>query len=146
MTIIAVVVRSIATAILNYKAKKVARLTESEKQDIANIVTANVLNAVKDGFTIDIDAQIEKATNKRISAIENSQNQLIEAVNHSVQYSRATMSAVGDFRTISDQSKAEIATLLKGVEKKEEKVAPIEKVEQPTVEVKVPEKVSKIKY
>jgi len=117
-TILGLVIRSIAVAISNAKIKKYSKLTDDDKRAIAK----EIMDSMQGSLKLDADAMVDKATNARISAIEESHNELVKAVNQSLAYTRATMNAVGDFKTISEDSRTVIKELLKEDAKKVEAV------------------------
>lgn len=117
-TILGLVIRSIAIAVSNAKIKKYSKLTDDDKKAIADEIMASMKGSLK----LDADAMVDKATNSRLSAIESSHNDIVNAINQSLAYSRATMNAVGDFKTISEDSRTAIKELLKEDAKKVEAV------------------------
>jgi len=150
--ILGAVIRSIALAISNAKIKKYNKLTDDDKKAIANEVKEELFNAMQGKLTLDANALVDKATNSRLSAIEKSYNDIAESINLSTAYARATMNAVGDFKTISEDSRTIIKKLLSEDVAKVDEVQP-EKVAAIKIETKdtkpqvVEEKaVSKISY
>lgn len=117
-TILGLIISSIAKAISNAKIKKYSKLSDDDKREIAK----EIMNSMQGSLKLDADAMVDKATNARISAIEESHNELVKAVNQSLAYTRATMNAVGDFKTISEDSRTVIKELLKEDAKKVEAV------------------------
>lgn len=132
-TILGIVIKSIVTAIATVKTKKYSKLTDADRTAIAEEVKAGVLNAIKDGVSVDMDAQLDKATARRISAVEKSQNEIVEQTNRLMDYQRVVLSAIGDFKTISQSSKEQIQGILKGENVVLDK---IQTVEQARVELK----------
>lgn len=131
--ILGAVIKAIVTAIANVKTKKYSKLTESDKSDIVNEVTSGVLKAIQGGVSVDMDAQLDKATAKRITAVEKSQNEIVEQTNRLMDYQRVVLSAIGDFKTISQYSKEQIQGILKLEAPTMDKV---QTIEQPILEVK----------
>lgn len=129
--ILGAVIRSIALAISNAKQKKYSKLTDEDRDAIAKKVKDDLFNSIQGTLTLDADAIVDKATNSRLSALESSYNDIAKAVNLTTEYARATMNAVGDFKTISEDSRTAIKKLLS------ESVAKVEEVQ--------PEKVAAIK-
>lgn len=111
--ILGVIIKAIISAVASTKNKKYSKLTAGDRTDIAQETSASVLNAIKGGVNIEADALLDKYTNGRINALEEKYNALIAAMNETQKYSRAALAAVGDFRTITPDHKAEIQTLLK---------------------------------
>lgn len=151
-TILGLVIRSIALAVSNAKIKKYSKLNDEDKKAIANEVKTELFNSLQGTLTLDADAIVDKATNSRLSALEDSYNDIAKAVNLTTEYARATMNAVGDFKTISEDSRTIIKKLLSEDVAKVDEVQP-EKVAAIKIETKdtkpqvVEEKaVSKISY
>lgn len=150
--ILGAVIRSIALAISNAKQKKYSKLTDEDREAIAKKVKDDLFNSIQGTLTLDADAIVDKATNSRLSALESSYNDIAKAVNLTTEYARATMNAVGDFKTISEDSRTAIKKLLSESVAKVDEVQP-EKVAAIKIETKdtkpqvVEEKaVSKISY
>ena len=80
-TVITVIVKSIVNAICTYKTKKVSRLTDGDKKEISKMVVTDVLTAIQGGVNIDVEAMIDKATNKRLTAIETQFNDIAGQMN-----------------------------------------------------------------
>lgn len=144
-TLLGVVIKAIVSAVAATKSKKYSKLTEGEREDIADKAAAKVLDAVSGGVNIEADALLDKYTQGRIDALETKYNELIGAANKTTEYMRAVLSAVRDFRTITLESKAKIQALLADepltVEKV--KVTPVPTVTVTTTET---EKKSKVSY
>lgn len=111
-TILGVIVKAIVSAVASTKNKKYSKLTAGDRSDIATETASTVLDAMKGGVNIEADALLDKYTNGRINALEEKYNALIAAMNDTQKYSRAALAAVGDFRTITPEHKAEIQALL----------------------------------
>ena len=131
--ILGAVIKAIVAAIANVKTKKYSKLTEADKTDIVNEVTSGVLKAIQGGVSVDMDAQLDKATAKRITAEERSQNDIVEQTNRLMDYQRVVLSAIGDFKTISQTSKDRIQGILKQDAPSLDKV---QTIEQPVLEVR----------
>ncbi len=134
--LIGVVVKAIVAAVATVKSKKAAKLTEADKQDIAN----KLLQAMQGGLKVDMDAELDRATNKRMTAMEERLNEFSELMNKVINVSSATMSAVGDFKTISQESREKIKALSDDVSSA--RAAKFEVPATPTVELKVPAETS----
>lgn len=130
-----VIVTAIVKAIANVKTRKYSKLTESDKAEIVSEVKNGVLNAIQGGVSIDMDAQLDKATAKRITAVEKSQNEIVEQTNRLMDYQRVVLSAIGDFKTISQSSKEQIQAILKG---NPVTLEAVQAIEQPILEIKQP--------
>ena len=144
-TIIALLIKHVVDKRAEVKVAQSSTLSEAQIDAIADRTAKKVEKNIKGKITIDIDAQLDRATNKRISAIEEQQGKIVDAVNRTANYSRATMSAIGSFRSIPVASQQEIAKLAKDAP------AQVEEQEKPIVElvgdeVKVEEKKLDLKY
>lgn len=134
-TVLTIVIKAIVTAVANVKTKKYSKLTDNDRATIVDNVTGGVLNAIKDGVSVDMDAQIDKATARRITAVERSQNDIVERMNKVIECQKAMLSAIADFKTISIESKEQIKALIK------QDIVPMEAVvavEVPKVAVEMP--------
>lgn len=131
-TVLTIIIKAIVTAVTNVKTKKYSKLTEADKSAIVEQVKEGVLNAIKDGVSVDMDAQIDKATARRITSVERSQNEIVEQVNRLIDYQKTVLSAIGDFKTISPESKERIKEILAQTNKTLERVV---EVEMPKVEI-----------
>lgn len=138
-TVITIVFKAIVSAVANVKSKKYSKLTDSDRALIVNEVKTGVLEAIKDGVSVDMDAQLDKATARRITAVEKSQNDIVSAMESMNEYQRVVLCAIGDFKTISQHSKEQIQAILKDSASKLDKV---ECVEQPRIEVKQAEQIA----
>ena len=100
-----------------YKAKtkvaQSAKLTEDQIEEIADRAAKKIEAKIKGKLTIDIDAELDKATNKRLKAVEEQQEQLVDVMNRTYKLTRANVRAFGSFHTVDKDSKAEIAELIK---------------------------------
>lgn len=129
--LLGVIVKAIVSAVAAVKQKKYGKISETDREQIAALVVSSLLEAMQGGVKIDAEAIIDKYTNGRISALEERYNGLIASENKMQEYMRAVLSAVGDFRTISNASRETIAGLL--AENGLSKVETIAVSEQPTV-------------
>lgn len=132
-TILGIVGKAVANAIASVKIKKYSKLTDSDRAVIVSEVKDGVLNAIQGGVSVDMDAQIDKATSRRITAVEKSQNDIVEQMEQLMNYQRVVLAAIGDFKTISQSSKEQIQAILKGTVLSLEKV---QTIEQPILEIK----------
>lgn len=137
-TVLTIIIKAIVTAVTNVKTKKYSKLTELDKSAIVEQVKDGVLNAIKDGVSVDMDAQIDRATARRITCVERSQNEIVEQVNRLIEYQKTVLSAIGDFKTISPESKERIKEILSQTNKTIERLV---EVEMPKVEVSSDNKV-----
>ena len=100
-TVITVIVKSIINAICTYKTKKVSRLTDGDKKEISKMVVTDVLTAIQGGVNIDVEAMIDKATNKRLTAIETQFNDIAGQMNKLSDIVVAEGQVLSEFKTPS---------------------------------------------
>lgn len=136
---VTIIVTAIVKAIANVKTRKYSKLTDADKSAIVNDVKSGVLSAIQGGVTVDMDAQLDKATARRITAVEKSQNEIVEAIAKLAEYQKVVLTAIGDFKTISQSSKEQIRSILKGVSVQ---LGKVDAVEQPVVEVRQSEQLT----
>lgn len=127
--VLGVIAKIIANVIVKKASAKSSKLNEKDKDEIAK----KVLDAIGDGFKVNAQSMLDEYTNKRIASVEEKTNDIVGAVNKVVDYNKAIMSAVGDFKTISPESKNAIQSLLKDEAVAVEEIALPEK---PEVKVK----------
>ena len=133
-TVLGVIVRAIITAVSNAKNKKYAKLTDAEIENIAEKSASMVLAAIKDGVNIEADALLDKYTQTRLNNLESKFNEISSATNAQLEYARAVLGAVGDFRTISLEHKTQIQELLGGTVNTVH-VEPVKTAPTPTITV-----------
>lgn len=125
---------------LELKAKKnPVSLTETDRTAIGDEVVAEL----KEGVTVDMSAQLDKATNQRLALVEENQNALSEQLQTISEGVYAMTTAVAEFKTISAETRAKINDYNKSEPVKEAKKIDVEKVVA-TVE-KVVEVVKEVK-
>ena len=100
-TVITVIVKSIVNAICTYKTKKISRLTDGDKKEISKMVVTDVLTAIQGGVNIDVEAMIDKATNKRLTAIETQFNDIAGQMNKLSDIVVAEGQVLSEFKTPS---------------------------------------------
>lgn len=100
-TVITIIVKSIVNAICTYKTKKVSRLTDGDKKEISKMVVTDVLTAIQGGVNIDAEAMIDKATNKRLTAIETQFNDIAGQMNKLSDIVVAEGQVLSEFKTPS---------------------------------------------
>lgn len=100
-TVITVIVKAIVNAICTYKTKKVSRLNEADKAEIAESAAKSVLAAISGGVNIDAEAMIDKATNKRLTAIETQFNDIAGQMNKLSDIVVAEGQVLSEFKTPS---------------------------------------------
>ena len=111
-TVITVIVKSIVNAICTYKTKKVSRLTDSDKKEISKMVVTDVLTAIQGGVNIDAEAMIDKATNKRLTAIEEQFNGIATQMNKLSAILVAEGQVLSEFKTPSLASRETLNAVL----------------------------------
>ena len=113
-TVITVIVKSIVNAICTYKTKKVSRLTDGDKKEISKMVVTDVLTAIQGGVNIDVEAMIDKATNKRLTAIETQFNDIAGQMNKLSDIVVAEGQVLSEFKTPSLASRETLNAVLAG--------------------------------
>ena len=111
-TILGIIGKTVVNAIASVKTKKYSKLTDSDRTLIVAEVKEGVIAAIRGGVSVDMDAQIDKATARRITAVEKSQNEIIAQVSQLMNWMRVVLLAIGDFKTISQPSKEQIQGIL----------------------------------
>lgn len=111
-TVITVIVKAIVNAICTYKTKKVSRLNESDKAEIAESAAKSVLAAISGGVNIDAEAMIDKATNKRLTAIEEQFNGIATQMNKLSAILVAEGQVLSEFKTPSLASRETLNAVL----------------------------------
>ena len=111
-TTVGVIVKSAIEAFKAIKTKKYSKLTEADKREIAELAANSLYAKIQGGVIVDMDAQIDKATSRRITAIEQSQNAIIGQMEQLLGQQRVVLLAIGDFKTISQSSKEQIQGIL----------------------------------
>ena len=111
-TVITVIVKAIVNAICTYKTKKVSRWNESDKAEIAESAAKSVLAAISGGVNIDAEAMIDKATNKRLTAIEEQFNGIATQMNKLSAILVAEGQVLSEFKTPSLASRETLNAVL----------------------------------
>ena len=111
-TVLGAVFKTVINAITSIKTKKYSKLTEADKHEIAELAANSLYAKIHGGVIVDMDAQIDKATSRRITAIEQSQNAIIGQMEQLLGQQRVVLLAIGDFKTISQSSKEQIQGIL----------------------------------
>lgn len=88
-TVITIIIKAIVSAIAGVKAKKYSKLTDADKTEIVDRVADRMLIAIQDGVSIDVDGMIDRATNKRLTAMEDKSNEFTDAVNNMLEIIKA---------------------------------------------------------
>lgn len=107
-TLIGVIVK----LFLNYKGKKFAKLTEQDEERISKKTAQIVLNAIEGGVSIDADALVDKATNKRLDGVEGKFNDLVTMCNEQMNVLVKLGQVVLELKSPSLASRGELATAL----------------------------------
>ena len=110
--LIAFVIRAIVKKSGEVKIAKAAKLSDADKHQIAQECAEIVTARFKSKLTLDVDAQIDRSTNKRLKVVEDSQAQLVDVVNRTYKLAKANARAFGSFHTVAAESKKEISELL----------------------------------
>lgn len=135
-TMITAIVKAIVSAVCNYKTKKVSKLTDADKSQIANEVTTRVLSAISDGVSINAEAMIDRATNKRLDVMDKKFNEFGEVMNKLLSVNIAQGKVLVDLKTPSLTARENLASTI-GDTHQEIKQIPI--IEQPRLNVSVAE-------
>ena len=101
---------------------KSAKMSAKDKSDIAELAAKRVIEGQNLNIELDISEQIDKATNKRLKAVEDSTNDFIRLINKVIKQQRHIASAVKDFKTISTESRSQLLEDLDDVEETAETV------------------------
>lgn len=128
-TIIVVAIRCISAI----KIKKHSKLSESDKKEIAKMASDMTLEALKDGIVVDVDGQIDKATNKRISIVENKINAFADSLNSTNEILKAEGNVLCELKTPSLGAREHLQELLDNAPKA---IESIPQLEQPVLQVK----------
>lgn len=138
-TVITIIIKAIVSAIANVKSKKYSKLTETDKSDIVSRVADKILYTIQDGVQIDTDGMIDRATNKRLTAIENKTNEFTEAVNKVLEIIKAQGSVLCELKTPSQSARGRLQELIESVPKA---IDSIPQIEQPKLQLKQAEKIA----
>lgn len=135
VTMITIIVKAIVNAIFTYKSKKVSKLNDADKAQIANEVTNAVLSAISDGVNINAEAMIDRATNKRLDVMDRKFNEFSELLNKIFSVNIAQGKVLVDLKTPSLSARENLANAI-GDNHKEIEQIPV--VEQPKLTVTIP--------
>ncbi len=102
----------IAKLILNFRGKKYAKLTDADEDRIAEKSSKRVIASIKDGVSIDADAMVNKATNKRLDTVESKFNDIVVANNEQMQILTKLAQVVLELKSPSLASREELANAL----------------------------------
>lgn len=127
------IVATIMSIIKVINANKRAKLGSSDKNAIADLVVEKLSEREQVGIELDVTAQIEKATDKRISACEEKTNELIAQNASMVALVKRIGKVVGDMKSINRQYTSELNALLS--ENDSIEIATIETAEKPKATV-----------
>lgn len=102
----------IAKLILNFRGKKYAKLTDADEDRIAEKSSKRVIASIKDGVSIDADAMVNKATNKRLDTVESKFNDIVVANNEQMLLLTKLAQVVLELKSPSLASREELANAL----------------------------------
>lgn len=111
-TLLTIVIKAIVNAVAGYKTKKVSKLTDGDKDEIANKVTQKVLTAISGGVSIDAEAMIDKATNKRLDAYDAKFNEFSTVINKLYSLGIAQGKVLVDLKTPSLAARENLASAI----------------------------------
>lgn len=135
VTMVTIIAKAIVNAICTYKSKKVSKLNDADKAQIANEVTNAVLSAISDGVNINAEAMIDRATNKRLDVMDRKFNEFSELLNKIFSVNIAQGKVLVDLKTPSLSARENLASAI-GDNHKEIEQIPV--VEQPKLTVTIP--------
>ncbi len=135
-TVITIIIKAIVSAIAGVKAKKYSKLTDADKTEIVDRVADRMLIAIQDGVSIDVDGMIDRATNKRLTAIEDKSNEFTAVVNNMLEIVKAQGNVLCELKTPSQIARGRLQELIGNAYKA---IDGIPQIEQPKLQVKQPE-------
>lgn len=132
---VAGIVKIISTLINSKARKNPVSLTAADRKEIAHLAASEVVASTQQGVAFDIDAQIDKATNKRLAAMEKRFNGFVWLIKRLIKGQKTVMKSLSEFKTISNDSRIALLAEVDTVEEDEKDLGLI--AEQPKIEVKI---------
>lgn len=132
-TVITIIIKAIVSAIANVKTKKYSKLTEADKTEIVDRVADKMLVAIQDGVRLDVDGMIDRATNKRLTAMESKNNEFTDVMNNVLAIVKAQGNVLCELKTPSQGARGHLQELIGNVPKA---IEYIPQIEQPKLEIK----------
>ena len=131
--LIAIVIKSIVSAVASVKTKKYSKLTDADKAEIVDRVADKVIATIQDGVRIDTDGMIDRATNKRLALLESKNNEFTSVVNNMLEIVKAQGNVLCELKTPSQGARGRLQELIGNCAKEVEYI-PI--AEQPMLQIK----------
>lgn len=131
--LLAMVIKSIVSAVASVKTKKYSKLTEVDKAEIVERVADKVIATIQDGVRIDTDGMIDRATNKRLALLESKNNEFTSTMNNMLEIVKAQGNVLCELKTPSQGARGRLQELIGNCIKEVEYI-PL--VEQPMLQVK----------
>lgn len=132
-TVLTIVIKAIISAVANIKTKKYSKLTEVDKTEIVDRVADKMLNAIQDGVRLDVDGMIDRATNKRLAAMESKNNEFTDVVNKVLDIVKAQGNVLCELKTPSQGARGHLQELIGNAPKA---IEYIPQMEQPKLQIK----------
>lgn len=104
-TILACLIKGIANCVAKVKIAKASKLTEKDKIEM----TAAFEKSLENGVTINMDAQLDKATNKRFNGIEKLLNDVAKQSEENAKTLKLVAEAMSQFKTLTADVKNRLA-------------------------------------
>lgn len=105
-------IKAIVSSVTAYKSKKVSKLNEEDENRIAIKSSNLVINSIKDGITIEADAMIEKATNRRLEAVESKFNDIAKVSQQQMEVLMTLAQVVLELKSPSLASRERLANVI----------------------------------
>lgn len=132
-TVLTIVIKTIVSAITNVKTKKYSKLTEADKTEIVDRVADKMLVAIQDGVRLDVDGMIDRATNKRLTAMESKNNEFTNVVNKLLDIVKAQGNVLCELKTPSQGARGHLQELISNAPNV---IEYIPQIEQPKLQIK----------
>lgn len=132
-TVLTIVIKAIVSAITNIKTKKYSKLTEADKTEIVERVANKIIATIQDGVHIDTDGMIDRATNKRLTVMENKMNEFVEMVNKVYEIVKAQGNVLCELKTPSQGARGHLQELIGNFPNA---IGYIPQIEQPILKIK----------
>ena len=101
--------------------KKPMKLTTDTSEAIAERAADMVTQKLANGVAVDMSAQIDAATNKRLSELEKKNNELIDDLRQAKKRDKLLMASIADFKTITNENRVALMKAVAEDEKLPEK-------------------------
>lgn len=130
MFILGWILKIVKSAIEN---RKPVVLNEKSCDSISN----RIAEGLSKGIEVDMSAQVDKATNKRIDTLEKQYNDLIELFSHYVNSQKAIMKGMSEMRSISNETRISLLECIENAKTDENnaKTTEIQVSEKPVAKI-----------